>query len=282
MINEIDIDDFLREQKNQTKMAVAEDKHSQQNAHEDQEGNPNQSEIEYKYVTCHDNLRDKVNEGKVTPRLVSYEVESEVDSDRAISPLYEDLYEEVVIDAWPPFIKEEVDQENVQQTPPRTVVFEETIRNTPVKQRVGLKNSEKREAQKTKPAKDRLGTKPSDFKPKNQEPENTVPIHERLGERRGDTCDRIQPAPREVPSNQQSTPVKLRLGKTNLEKREAQRKSRKTRDQASSRQRLPREAKSNQKSESKCNQIGGYIFHTREEETTDTEEEIPKSSKSKE
>ena len=143
IINEIDIDDFLREQKNQTRMAEAKDEYSQQNAREDQEGNPDQSKIEYEYVTCHDNLRDKVNEGKVTPRLVSYEVESEADSDRAISPVYEDLYEEVVIDAWPPFIKEEVDQDNVQQTPPRTVVFEETVRNTPVKQRVGLKNSEK-------------------------------------------------------------------------------------------------------------------------------------------
>ena len=75
--------------------------------------------------------------------------------------------------------------------------------------------------------------------------------------------DRIQPVPGEDPPNQQSTAVKLRLGKSNSEKREAQRKSRRTRDMASSRQRFPREAKGSQNPKSKCNQIEGYIFHTR-------------------
>jgi hypothetical protein len=51
MVNEIDINDFLREQRNQTRMAVADDELSQENVREDQEGSPNQSDIEYEYVT---------------------------------------------------------------------------------------------------------------------------------------------------------------------------------------------------------------------------------------
>ena len=133
---------------------------------------------------------------------------------------------------------------------------------------------------KKKPAKERLGTKPSDFRPKNLELEKHDSVKDRLGERRGNIFDRIQPIPGEDTTNKPSTSVKLRIGPTNTEKREAQRKSRKTRDLASTRQRFPREAKDSQTT--KCNQIGGYIFHTREEDTTDSEEETYKASKSKE
>ena len=239
----------------------------------------------------------KVNKGNVVPKLVSYKVESEEEvdeSNRAISPLYEDserppsaLYEEVVIDEWPP-IKEEVDQEsdqeNVQQTPPRRVVFEETVRTTPFKQRVGLKNSEKRVAQKTKSAKERLGTKPSNFRPKNQEQDNHVSAFDRLGERRGNVFDRIQPIPGEDLPSQGSTFIRQRIGKTNTEQREAKRKTRNARDQASFCQVYPREAKGSRmsKSEHKNNQIDGYIFQNQEEDTTDSEEDTYKSSKSRE
>ena len=53
---------------------------------------------------------------------------------------------------------------------------------------------------------------------------------------------------------------------------------------ASSRQKYPREAKGSRKSESeyKNNQIDGYIFQNREEDTTDSEEDTYKSSKSRE
>ena len=181
MVNEIEINVFLREQRNRAMVEETENEPGQENVDESSEDSQvqNQSQdredLEYEYVTSHDELAYKVNEGKTTPRLVSYEVESEVESERAISPLYEECYEEVVLDEWPPEVKEEVVEEEVeeeevvqddaQQTPPRTVIFEETIRNTPVQERVGLKNSEKREAQRTKPAKERLGTKPSDFRP---------------------------------------------------------------------------------------------------------------------
>lgn len=108
-------------------------------------------------------------------------------------------------------------QDDAQQTPPRTVIFEETVRNTLVQERVCLKNSEKREAQRTKPAKERLGTKPSDF----------CPARDCLGDA--------------GPSNQQFI---QRQGKMSFEKRDAQHKSRPTRDTARSHQRLPRAAKS--------------------------------------
>ena len=90
-------------------------------------------DLEYEYVTSHDDLAHKVNERKTTLRLVSYEIgaESEVESEqeRAISPLYEEYYEEEVIDEWPPKvkgaedgkIKEEVEEEKVVQVGARQV-----------------------------------------------------------------------------------------------------------------------------------------------------------------
>ena len=130
---------------------------------------------------------------------------------------------------------------------------------------------------KNKPSKERLGTKPSDFQPKKEEiPGDNSSAHDRLGERRGNFWDRTRPVPGEAsPSNQLFI---QRHGKMNSEKRKAQRKSSSTRDMASSRQRLPRLAKSYPKPEPEKNQIGGYIFHNREEETTDSEDKYKKSS----
>ena len=101
--------------------------------------------MEYEYVTCQDELAYKVNEGNTTPSLTDYVVVSEAESGGGISPLHEELYveEEVVLDEWA-VVKEEMDveeeieveeEELIQQTPPRTVVLEETIRNTPVQER---------------------------------------------------------------------------------------------------------------------------------------------------
>ena len=168
---------------------------------------------------------------------------------------------------------QESGQEDVQQTPPRRVVFKETVRNTPVKQRVGPTNSEKRKAQRTKSAKNRLGTKPSDFRPRSldvERLEQQVPVRDRLGERCVSTG--------QDSANKLSTSVKQRIGPTNSEKRKAQRKSWKTRDLASNRQRFPRQAK---ESQTKCNQIDSFYFPYREEDT-DSEEENYKASKSKE
>ena len=55
-----------------------------------------------------------------------------------------------------------MNQDDAQRTPPRVgeVVFEEPVRSTPIKQRVGQTLTERREAQRTKPAKERLGTRP--------------------------------------------------------------------------------------------------------------------------
>ena len=57
-------------------------------------------------------------------------------------------------------------------TPPQVVVLAEYPRKTPVKERVGLTKSAKRNAQETLPAKERLGTKPSDFRQNNPGPSN--------------------------------------------------------------------------------------------------------------
>ena len=107
------------------------------------------------------------------------------ESDRAPSPLYEEEVIYKTVDEWLMEIKRESEQEDVQKTlsrrvvleeteektpgsdqdevqrtPPRRVVFEKTVRSTPVKQRVGLTKSEIQEAQRTKPAKERLGKRP--------------------------------------------------------------------------------------------------------------------------
>ena len=215
--------------------------------------------MEYEYVTCQDELAYKVNEGNTTPSLTDYVVVSEAESGGGISPLHEELYEEeeVVLDEWA-VVKEEMDveeEELIQQTPPRTVVLEETIRNTPVQERVGLKRSEVRKNQRTKPAKEGLGTKPSNFHQ----------AHDGLGVA--------------GPSNQRFT---QRQGKMNFEKHDAQGKNRSTRDTARSRQRLPRAAKSYPIPEPKQNQIGGFIFYNCEVETSDSEDEHQRSSGYKE
>ena len=51
---------------------------------------------------------------------------------------------------------------DAQRTPPRIgrIVYEETTRNTPMRDRVGPTFSERRTAQKNLPAKDRVGTHP--------------------------------------------------------------------------------------------------------------------------
>ena len=208
--------------------------------------------MEYEYVTCQDELAYKVNEGNTTPSLTDYVVVSEAESGGGISPLHEELYEEeeVVLDEWA-VVKEEMDveeeieveeEELIQQTPPRTVVLEETIRNTPVQERVGLKRSEVRKNQRTKPAKEGLGTKPSNFRQ----------AHDSPGE----------------------------AGTSN--QRFSQRKSCSTWDTARSRQRLPRAAKSYPLPESEQNRIGGFAFPNCDVETSDFEDEYKGSSKYKE
>ena len=158
------------------------------------------------------------------------------ESDWAPSPLYEEevIYE--TVDEWSMEIKRESeqddvqktpsrrvvleetegntwdsDQNEVQQTPPRRVVFEETVRSTPVKQRVRLTKSEIREAQRTKSAKERLGTRPP------------TSVFERLSTGQ-ESVDRTKETKSEAI---------LRIVK----------KSRKARDSASNSQRLPRQAK---------------------------------------
>ena len=48
-------------------------------------------------------------------------------------------------------------QNDANHTPPRQVVLEETIRNTPPQERLGLRRSEILENQRTKPPKERIG-----------------------------------------------------------------------------------------------------------------------------
>ena len=218
------------------------------------------------------------------------------ESDRAISPLYENKdqdsnseskyceEEEVILDQWPPIKKEaesEDGQDAVKNTPPRTVVFEETddaqksdqhtpprevvyeetVRTTPIKERVGPKNSDKtRAAQRTKSVKERLGTRQSD----------------RFGRRH--VLDRIQPVS-DADHSDRGPSIRSRLGNTNLETREAQRKSRRVRDRASSHQSNQRGVNSKEFLDALCGQKVKIKVKI-EEDPTDSEEEDQESSKS--
>ena len=124
--------------------------------------------VEYEYVTCHDDFKYKMKNGTVIPKLVLYESSDEQETARAPSPLYEVEVINETADDLAMEIKEEEGQDDVQQTPPRRVIFEETLRSTPVRQRLGPTKSEIREAQRTKPAKGRLGSKLSQSTPKEQ------------------------------------------------------------------------------------------------------------------
>ena len=135
------------------------------------------------------------------------------------------------------------------------MVYEETVRTTPVKERVGPKNSDKiRAAQKTKSVKERLGTRQSD----------------RFGRRH--VLDRIQPVS-DADHSDRGPSIRSRLGKTNMETREAQRKSRKARDRASTRQSHPRGANSKEFLAALCGQKVKV-----EENPTDSEDEDHESS----
>ena len=150
---------------------------------------------------------------------------------------------EVVLDQWPP-IKGEAEsaecdeaaaentpprkvvlegsnhvQEDDQHSPPRRVVYEETVRTTPVKDRVG--QGKDKEDQRTKSAKERLGTRPLDK------------------DGRKHVLDRIQSVPIEGHSDQGQV-----LRSRNGNPREAHRRSRSERDRTSTRQGRPRGANS--------------------------------------
>ena len=95
--------------------------------------------------------------------------------------MYDQNYD--ILDTRSGKIKEEViknkqeEGTRAQHTPPRTVILTEYPRKTPVKERVGLTKSAKRTAQKTLPAKECLGTKPSDFRKK--QPRTLKPAKQR-------------------------------------------------------------------------------------------------------
>ena len=121
MVSEVEIGDFLREQRNRAMVEETGNDPGQENVDGRSEDSQiqNQSQerkdLEYEYVTSHDDLAHRVNEHNTTPKLVSYEIgaESEVDSEqeRAISPLYAEYYEEEVLDEWPPKAKGSEDGE---------------------------------------------------------------------------------------------------------------------------------------------------------------------------
>jgi hypothetical protein len=114
---------------------------------------------------------------EASPELVNreYGAESEDESSDAegrISPLTNDYYSRELVGA----VKREATedeavqsdeiqpneggQEDVEQTPPRSVILEEVIRDTPPKDRLGwaeMKQSEILENQQTKPARERTG-----------------------------------------------------------------------------------------------------------------------------
>ena len=123
------------------------------------------------------------------------------------------------------------------------VVFEETMRSTPIKQRVGQTLAERREAQRTKPAKERLGTRPP------------TSVFERLSTGQ-DPVDREarrkSRKARDSASNRQSFPRRAKVTVQN---------------------RVQKECKLD-------GQLGGCYFPNREEDT-DSEEESREASKSK-
>ena len=225
---EIDVTNFLKDQRYRVHPRT-QDSHEEAAETGDQSNQENPSDVEFEYVTCHENFKNKKNNDTETPKLVNYSDDHEYD--QGPSPLYveqEEVIYETVAD-WSIEIKKESEQEDVQETPPRRVVleetegntpgsgqedvhrtpprrvvFEETIRSTPVKQRVGPTKSEIREAQRTKSAKERLGKR-------------------RLNTGQG-SVDRTK---------ETKTEAIMRIVK----------KSRKERDSASYRQRHPRQAK---------------------------------------
>ena len=114
---------------------------------------------------------------EASPELVNreYGAESEDESSDAegrISPLTNDYYSRELVGAVKRKATEdeavqsdeiqpnEGGQEDVEQTPPRSVILEEVIRDTPPKDRLGwaeMKQSEILKNQKTKPARERTG-----------------------------------------------------------------------------------------------------------------------------
>ena len=124
-------------------------------------------------------------------------------------------------------------------------------------------------------AKDRLGTKSSNPRAGPSNPGTSGTVHDRLGRRH--VLDRINPIPDADHSNHLEfdlPPIRSRLGNTNLMPREAQRKSRKARDQASSCQSYPRDAKSKEFLAALC----GRRVNTGKRQT-ESEEEDDESSK---
>ena len=136
-------------------------------------------------------------------------------------------------------------QDDAQRTPPRggELVFEEQVRRTPVKQRVGKTFTERKEAQRTRPVKERLGTRPS------------TSVFERLSDGR----DTVAPEARRRRSRNARDSTSSRQSIPRPAKAEVQ-----TRGQE----------------ESKLDgKLDGCYFPIREETTTDTDSETPKPKK---
>ena len=136
-------------------------------------------------------------------------------------------------------------QDDAQRTPPRggELVFEEQVRSTPVKQRVGKTLTERREAQRTKPAKERLGTRPP------------TSAFERLGAGRypvdREAKRRRSRSARDSASSRQSFPRRAKAVVQNRGHEE----------------------------DELDGQLDGCYFPIREETTTDTDSETPKPKK---
>ena len=134
-------------------------------------------------------------------------------------------------------------QDDAQRTPPRggELVFEEQSRRTPVKQRVGKTFTERKVAQRTLPVKERLGTCPS------------TSVFERLSD------GPVAPEAR-------------------------RRRSRNDRNSTSSRQSIPRRAKAEvptrgQEKSKLDGTLEGCHFPIQEETTTDSDSETPEPKK---
>ena len=161
------------------------------------------------------------NYGEISPLYKEENRESEIEIDY----LYV-MREGIILDQYPEVKKEPASGEEIagddeveldqwpssgEHTPPRSFIFEENVRNTPVKQRVGPTNDEiKREKQKTMSAKDRLGSR------------NSGQIHNRL--ERKHVLNRIKPIS-DADHFDQREFDQSRIGRTNRMPREVQRRS---------------------------------------------------------
>ena len=271
-----------------------------------------QTDAEYEYVTVHEEYKLQVSGGTTVqpPKLTNQDTSNENVSDPAPSPLYrsenEDEVSQEAVNGTPPrkVILETPDDEEEEEltqrdnqtgvrgvvrgvvhdivrgvvriSPPRTVILEESLRNTPVKQRLGMINRNQDDAQRTPPRGGELVF---------EEQSRRTPVKQRVGK----TFTERKVAQRTLPVKERlgtcpSTSVFERLSDGPVAPEARRRRSRNARNSTSSRQSIPRRAKAEvptrgQEKSKLDGTLEGCHFPIQEETTTDSDSETPEPKK---